>query len=205
MAPRNPDNRDIILDTAARLFAQNGFDATTMNNLAKEASVNKALIYYYFKDKEDIFRSLFELLIVRMRAYVEANRAGISETKNIEKKLGVEIDFLNDNRNILSLLLMESLKAGKEPNPLVQIASKFIEGELSDRNFPTKPKNAKERSKYAEALVHEFFTGIMPVLAFVTIGDSFANHFGIDSSTSRKLFLKAFQNSHFNSHVEMEP
>jgi len=204
MVPRNPDNRDNILDTAARLFAEKGFDATTMNNLAQEASVNKALIYYYFKDKDDIFRSLFELLIVRMRGYAEANQVDFSNTDNIEKKLGVEIDFLKDNKDTLSLLLMESLKSGKEPNPLIQIASKFIENELAIRDFPTNPKNAKERAKYNEALVHEFFTGIIPVLAFVTLGDSFAKHFGMDPSISRKLFIQAFQNSHFSSHVEAE-
>lgn len=82
MAPENPDNRDIILDTAARLFASNGFDATTMNNLAKEASVNKALIYYYFKDKDDILKSLFELLVARMRGHAEVSLVDLNVEQN---------------------------------------------------------------------------------------------------------------------------
>jgi len=204
MAPKNPDNRDIILDTAARLFAQNGFDATTMNNLAKEASVNKALIYYYFKDKDDILKSLIELLVTRMRGYVEASQADSKETINIDKKIALELDFLQENKNTLSLLMMESLKTERETNLLIEIASKVIEQDLSDRDFPTKPKNAKERSKHTEALVHEFFTGIMPMMAFATLGDPFAKQLNIDPANCRKLFVKAFHNSHFNSHVEAE-
>ena len=204
MAPKNPDNRDIILDTAARLFAQHGFDATTMNQLAKEASVNKALIYYYFKDKDDILKSLFELLITRMREHTIASKVDLHGLENIDKKIEVEIDFLKDNKNTLSLLLMESMKSGKEPNMLVEIASKVIESELDSRGFPIKPKNAKERAKHAEAVVHEFFTGIMPVLAYVSLGDSFANHWNIDTTKCKKLFLKSILSSHFNSHVVID-
>lgn len=96
---------------------------------------------------------------------------------------------------------MESLKSGREPNPLIEITSKVIENELANRDFPIRPKNAKERSKHAEAFVHEFFTGIMPVLAFVALGDSFAKHLNIAPSDCQKLFFKALQNSHFSSHV----
>jgi len=204
MSPKNPDNRDNILDTAARLFAQNGFDATTMSNLAKEASVNKALIYYYFKDKDDILNSLFELLISRMRDYAESTRVDLNDAQSIEKKIGMEVDFLKENQSTLSLLWMESLKSGREPNPLIQIASKVIESELADRDFPTPPKNAKQRAKHNEALVHEFFTGIMPVLAFVAFGDAFSKQLNIEPAKCRKLFLSAFLNAHLSSHVVAE-
>jgi len=179
MSPKNPDNRDNILDTAGRLFAQNGFDATTMNNLAKEASVNKALIYYYFEDKDDI-----------------------NGGRRIDKKIAAEIDFLEDNKNTLSLLLMESLKSGREPNPLITLATREIKKELEHRGFPAEPKKAKDKAKYMEAIVHEFFTGIVPVLAFVALGDSFAKHLDLEPAKCRKLFLKALQDSHFSSHVE---
>jgi len=198
MAPKNPDNRDIILDTAARLFAQNGFDATTMNNLAKEASVNKALIYYYFKDKDDILKSLFELLVARMRNYAASDTVDSHNSTSFNKKIAAEIDFLQANQSSMSLLMMESMKSEKAPNPLIQIAVKFIENELATRGFPSDPKNAKERSKRDEALVHEFFTGIMPVLAFVTLGDTFAKQLNIDPQKCNKLFLKAFQLSLVN-------
>ena len=53
-----------ILASAVALFSKNGFDATTGDDIAKESGVNKALIYYYFKNKaglyETVMSSLFE-------------------------------------------------------------------------------------------------------------------------------------------------
>ena len=48
-----------ILTIAERLFSEKGFDATSVDSIARKAKVNKALIYYHFKDKNDIISSLF--------------------------------------------------------------------------------------------------------------------------------------------------
>jgi drug/metabolite transporter (DMT)-like permease len=52
------DARERIIDAATQLFSQKGFDATRVNDIANTANVNKALIYYYFKSKEDILALL---------------------------------------------------------------------------------------------------------------------------------------------------
>ena len=51
MAAKGEKTRQKILDAAERLFADQGFDATSVESIAAAAGVNKALIYYYFKDK----------------------------------------------------------------------------------------------------------------------------------------------------------
>ncbi|MCK9484680.1 MAG: TetR/AcrR family transcriptional regulator, partial [Candidatus Marinimicrobia bacterium] len=43
------DIKQKILDTAETLFAQQGFDATGIDQIAKTAGITKSLIYYYFK------------------------------------------------------------------------------------------------------------------------------------------------------------
>ena len=47
--------REEILDAAERIFAEKGFDSATMDQVAKEARVSRALVYVYFKDKESLF------------------------------------------------------------------------------------------------------------------------------------------------------
>jgi len=47
--------KESILKTAARLFASQGFDATTTIQLAREAGVTEPLIYYHFEGKADLF------------------------------------------------------------------------------------------------------------------------------------------------------
>lgn len=56
-------SRDQILDAAERLFAQQGFSRTTVKQIGQAAGVNSALLYYYFGDKERLYRAVFERLV----------------------------------------------------------------------------------------------------------------------------------------------
>ena len=47
-----------IIKAAVKLFAEKGFDGTRVSEIAKAAGVNQALIYYYFKGKEDLLNYL---------------------------------------------------------------------------------------------------------------------------------------------------
>lgn len=49
-----PSQLDRIIITAARLFAANDFDATSLNDIAKELGINKATLYYYIKSKDEL-------------------------------------------------------------------------------------------------------------------------------------------------------
>src|SRR5215213_4294958 len=57
--------RDAILDAAERTFAARGFTATTIKHLAGAAGVNTALLYYYFADKETLYREMLRRLVTR--------------------------------------------------------------------------------------------------------------------------------------------
>ena len=49
--------------TALDLFAERNFASVTIKDIAKEIGVNTALIYYYYKSKEDLFRAAIEFAI----------------------------------------------------------------------------------------------------------------------------------------------
>jgi AcrR family transcriptional regulator len=49
-----------ILDGARRTFLANGFDAASMNEIAREAGVSKGTLYVYFKSKEELFEAIVE-------------------------------------------------------------------------------------------------------------------------------------------------
>jgi len=55
---RDADARERILAAAENLFAERGFAGTSMQTIADAASVNKAMLYYYFKNKRDLYRSV---------------------------------------------------------------------------------------------------------------------------------------------------
>ena len=52
--------RESILNTALRLFAENGYRATSMSRIAKSADIAKGLIYNYFNSKEQLLEEVIE-------------------------------------------------------------------------------------------------------------------------------------------------
>ena len=58
-----PEAKDRILQAAGRLFSEKGYEGTRVYEIADAAGVNKALIYYYFHNKEDILDSLIDSLM----------------------------------------------------------------------------------------------------------------------------------------------
>lgn len=57
---RPQDGKDKILNAALALFAQNGFHATSVNQIAKAAKVSKGLTYNYFDSKEALLLAIIE-------------------------------------------------------------------------------------------------------------------------------------------------
>jgi AcrR family transcriptional regulator len=57
---RTRDTRSRLRELALRLFAEQGYEKTSLREIAEQLGVTKAALYYYFKSKEDIVRSLVE-------------------------------------------------------------------------------------------------------------------------------------------------
>jgi AcrR family transcriptional regulator len=62
-----------IVDAAEKLYAEVGWDAVTMDNVAKTARLSRALIYVYFRDKDDLLHAITERSLIELRErFVEA-------------------------------------------------------------------------------------------------------------------------------------
>lgn len=56
-----------IVDAAEQLYAEVGWDAVTMENVAKTARLSRALIYVYFRDKSDLLHAITERALLELR------------------------------------------------------------------------------------------------------------------------------------------
>ena len=56
--------RILLLDTAERLFGQNGVTATSLREVMKVADVNMAMVHYYFKNKDGLLDAILERRLV---------------------------------------------------------------------------------------------------------------------------------------------
>lgn len=59
-AGQDPAKRTQILDGANRVIERMGYDAASVNDIAREAGVSKGTIYVYFSGKEDLFEAMME-------------------------------------------------------------------------------------------------------------------------------------------------
>jgi AcrR family transcriptional regulator len=69
-APGYDDQRELILSRAATLFANRGYPATSMNEVALACGLSKATLYHYYRDKYALLVSIAEGHVQRLHALV---------------------------------------------------------------------------------------------------------------------------------------
>ncbi len=70
------NQRAEILEVALRLFKKNGYTATTMSSIAREAGLGQSSLYYWFKSKDEILREFLSTNRNPLAAADEAREAG---------------------------------------------------------------------------------------------------------------------------------
>ena len=71
------NKKQLIMDTALRLFANEGFHTTSISKIAKEANIAKGLIYNYFESKEDLLKEIFYKGMDELLGSFDENRDGV--------------------------------------------------------------------------------------------------------------------------------
>lgn len=110
MKKRDGYTKDRILDAAEELFSSRGFDGTKVQEIAAAAGVNKAMLYYYFKDKDDLLISVIGRIIQGIGDAIPQYFAGNEDTvENIEAFLDFYIGYLAKNQSFVRLMAWEML------------------------------------------------------------------------------------------------
>jgi AcrR family transcriptional regulator len=108
--------RQLIADTARRLFAERGFDDVTVAEIAREAEVALATVFNYFPTKEDLFYS-------RLEAFEEELLTAIRERRPAQSILDAFAAFLLDQRGVLT---MDAPGGDEEATAQVQTITRVI-------------------------------------------------------------------------------
>jgi AcrR family transcriptional regulator len=95
--------RQQILETAQQLFAELGYDATSLQMIADEMGLTKAAVYYHFRAKNDILRAAMHPGIQRLEALLD-EAAGIRGRRaRVEHLINGFTDFLVQNRHTAAM------------------------------------------------------------------------------------------------------
>jgi AcrR family transcriptional regulator len=91
--------RQQILATAQRLFAERGYDATSLQMIADEMGLTKAAVYYHFRAKNEILLAAMRPGLLRLQALLDEAAAIRGRRARIEHIVNGMVDFLVQNRH----------------------------------------------------------------------------------------------------------
>jgi AcrR family transcriptional regulator len=79
MREKSEETQKQILDAAKKIFASKGLSGARMQEIADEAGINKALLHYYYRNKEKLFEHVFEEAVQKLLKPIAAFFADDSE------------------------------------------------------------------------------------------------------------------------------
>ena len=181
---RNKDNiKARVLDASDILFASKGFEGTKIDDIADMCGITKSLIYYYFKDKEDILSQLIK------RFYRESitDNSADSLISNPDDKDIVKEDFkrlfsfYKDKENIFKIMLIESIKRTKNADKILSLFADYFNDEMIEESGGDKAKRRKK-------MLAGMFMGFMPMVFFTIFEDSWARSYRLSKRQTRDRF-----------------
>ena len=110
-------SRAAILDAAERLFAEKGYEATSLNEVGGVAGVSRATPGYFFGSKKDLYRAVLERSFAEVRDAVRAGRErALASSQSPEVILAGAVsdyfDFLSARPHFIRLIEREALSHG---------------------------------------------------------------------------------------------
>jgi AcrR family transcriptional regulator len=161
--------REELLASAAKVFAENGYQGTDMQALADEAGVAKGTVYLYFASKEELFLAAVDHGVKQMKAHIDAEVDGVADPLEwIGQAIRAYLSFFKEHPEQVELWIQER-------------------AEFRDRKQPTYFVNREERkAKWLAMLRRMIAEGrlrnvpverIDGVVSDLVYGTMFTNHF----------------------------
>ena len=115
------ESRAAILAAAAQEFAEHGIAGARTDTIAQEARVNKALLYYYFKDKETLYGAVLDDAFSGLKKTVfQVLDSDLPPREKILAYAGAYFDFIASNQLYPRLMQREMMRARDGQSPHIE-------------------------------------------------------------------------------------
>src|SRR5215210_5091108 len=109
LTPKARRTRERILEAALALFAEKGYEATTMRDVAREAGASLGLAYRYFASKEEFALALYMRLAEGSEGWAREGVVGGTVAERFERAMVAKLDQVSPHRGPLAALLSRAL------------------------------------------------------------------------------------------------
>jgi AcrR family transcriptional regulator len=102
---RSADTRAEIREVALELFAERGFDQTSLREIAERLDITKAALYYHFPSKDELITDIFRPLVADLEAF--RGRAATTGPEGMRATLEGYIELCHRHKRVFQGLLRD--------------------------------------------------------------------------------------------------
>jgi TetR/AcrR family transcriptional regulator len=108
MTENDKQTEEKIFEAATDVFLDKGMDGARMQDIASHAGINKALLHYYYRTKDQLFNAVFEMIAARvLKKFAPVFDENLSLEAKIRFFYKEHITFLQENPKLPSFVLNE--------------------------------------------------------------------------------------------------
>jgi len=108
MSENDKQTEEIIFEAATEVFTEKGMDGARMQDIANHAGINKALLHYYFRTKDQLFNAVFEMIAAKiLKKFAPVFDESLSLEDKIRFFIREHITFLQENPKLPGFILYE--------------------------------------------------------------------------------------------------
>ena len=191
---KSDQTKEKILAAALDEFAAKGFAGTRVDQIARAAGVNKAMIYYHFAGKEDLFNELFqsEMALLKQELGLVMEQRDIHSVQAMTLAVGDLLEYAGRKKKLLQVLMSGAILSESIQPQLFKLLD-FTSGvglEIAQK------AGRAPAEMTGDEILHELFTGLLPLIQFVILRDGLKAYYGWDEGRLNAYFIAAWLHQH---------
>jgi len=182
-----------ILAAALDEFAEKGFAGTRVDEIARHAGVNKAMIYYYFANKEELFTDFFRMEMEQLKQELSTVlRRNPTSAEGLTETMREFLAYIESKEKYLRVLMSGCILSPSLQPQLFQLLdlTTAVGLELAQKADQPSPDSMKD------ALLNELFTGLLPLISFVLLREGLQKNYGWDREDLTQRFVAGWLSQH---------